>query len=257
MSGSERDPGAEADDLAGLPSDDDAVERAESAWLLAREHDPGAPAPSPAIAREYAELEDLLGDLPPGSSDESWQEEVSRLAMASAAPAPPPRRRRVYRWALAGTLAAAAAVAAVVLLFPRPDPRAPAGELEVVIHTGDAVRGDVGRLHWRGDGLGGDSTEAAVGDRLIVRARPRARGELRVYRAGGTLVARCPGGPGCTVSGDGGHSIEVRLEAPVPHHVILVVGMTGDLPGATMEAYLDAARAANARIVIHPTIYVH
>lgn len=226
-------------DLAHAPFLDEA-ERAEAAWLRARDHDPTAPAPSPAIARGHAELEDLLGELPPDASDERWQDEVSRLAASSVAPARPPQRRRVYRWALGGTLVAAAAVAAVVL---RPRPRPRAGELEVAIRPGDPARGD--------------SREAVVGDRLVIRARPRGAGDLRVYRADGALVARCPDGPGCTTPAHGEHAIDVRLDAPVQYHVILVDGLTGDLPGRTMDAYLDAARAANARIVTYPPIEVH
>jgi hypothetical protein len=226
-------------DLVDAPFIDD-EERAEAAWLLARDSDPSTPAPSRELARDHAELEDLLGNLPAGASVESWHDEVLRLATSSAAPSRPPRRRRAYRWAIAGALVAAAAVAAVVLI-PRPRPRA--GGLEVAIRPGDPARGD--------------STEAVVGDHVVIRARPRGTGDLRVYRADGVLVARCPDGPGCITAAHGEHAIDVRLDAPVQYHVILVDGLTGDLPGQTMDAYLDAARAANARIVTYPPIDVH
>lgn len=230
-------------DLVDAPFIDD-EEGAEAAWLLARDSDPSTPAPSQELARDHAELEDLLGNLPAGASDESWHDEVLKLATSSAAPSsaapsPPPRRRRAYRWAIAGALVAAAAVAAVVLI-PRPRPRAV--ELEVAIRHVDPARGD--------------STEAVVGDHVVIRARPRGTGDLRVYRADGVLVARCPDGPGC-ITAHGEHAIDVRLDAPVQYHVILVDGLTGDLPGQTMDAYLDAARAANARIVTYPPIDVH
>jgi hypothetical protein len=232
---SEGKPGADPDsDLVDAPFLDDA-ERAESAWLLAREQDPGAPAPSPAIVRDYAELEDLLGSLPAGPPDESWHEEVLRLsatatATAAAAPRPRPCRRR-HRWAAAGALAAAA-VATVVVLRPRSS--SPDGELEIEIRHGDLVRGD--------------ATVAAVGDHLIVRTRALGGGDLRVYRADGALVGRCPVASECTISADGTLSLEVRLDAPLQHHVILVRGVTGHISGETMNAYLDAARAASARI---------
>ncbi len=46
------------------------------------------------------------------------------------------------------------------------------------------------------------------------------------------------------------------LDAPVRYRVILVVGRT-DVPiGATMDEYLDAARATNARIISYPPIDV-
>jgi len=63
-----------------FPPDDDA--RTESEWLLARELDPSTPAPSPEIAADYAELEDLLSSLPPCALDDSWQEHVLRAASA-------------------------------------------------------------------------------------------------------------------------------------------------------------------------------
>ena len=54
------------------------VAQAEASWLLAREIDPGAPAPSPQIAADYAELEELLGSLPSGPCDASWHDDVLR-----------------------------------------------------------------------------------------------------------------------------------------------------------------------------------
>src|SRR5258705_1365671 len=107
---------------------------------------------------------------------------------------------------MGGALAAAAADA-VRLLRPRPR----GGELEVAILHVDKTRGD--------------PREVVVGDRLVARARPRGAGDLRVFRSGGTLVARCPDGPGCTESADGEHAIEITLDAPVQYQVILVVGM--------------------------------
>jgi hypothetical protein len=232
----------------GRDADDDKLERAESAWLLAREAAPDTPAPSPELAREYAELEDLLANPPPAPDDAGWQDDVLRLATAAApaavppsAPAPrPPQRRPIYRWAIAGTLIAAAAVVLLVLL--RPQPRPDTSELEVAIRHGASVRGD--------------STEATPGDRLIIRARPRGAGELRVYRADGPLVARCPGAANCSTSADGEHSMEVTLDAPGQYHVLLVIGMSGDSPGGTMNDYLQATRTANARVVLHPPIDV-
>lgn len=37
----------------------------ERRWLRARDADPAAPAPTPELEREYAEMEDMLGDLTP------------------------------------------------------------------------------------------------------------------------------------------------------------------------------------------------
>jgi hypothetical protein len=130
------------------------------------------------------------------------------------------------------------AAAVVVWLLPSRPP----GELDVAILHIDKTR---------------DLNEVAVGDRLVVKAQPRGAGELRVFRSGGTLVARCPDGPGCTASAHGAHTLELTLDAPVQYHVVLVVGMADTSPEATMDAYLDAARASHARIVMYPPINVH
>jgi hypothetical protein len=221
-------------DLSEVPYVDDA-ERAESEWLLARERDPAACAPSAKIANDYAELEDLLGDLPAGRGDDGWQDRVLRAA-AAATPLPAPRRS-VVRWLVGGALAAAAAVLAFRLV-----PGAPRAELEVAIRHDEVTRGD------------GDVV--SVGDHMVVTARPREPADLRVYRDDGILVARCPTGPACTVSSGGDYTIDVRLAAPVPHHVVLVIGATAPLPDGTLDAYVNAARGASARIVVYPSINV-
>jgi hypothetical protein len=211
-------------------------ERAESAWLLAREHDPLAPPPSPAIARDYEEIESLLGALPAEPSDDSWHDEVL-LAAASATPSRPWWRRRAYQGAMGGGLIAAAA-AGVMVLRPSVSGTS-ADELELtILHQGQAR---------------GDSRSAALGDHAIVRARPRGAGELRsaselrVYRADGALVAGCPEGPGCIAAAPGEHALEVALDAPVQYYVVLAVGVADRLPDGPMNAYLDAARAAHVR----------
>ena len=86
------------DDLVDAPFADDA-ERAEADWLLAREINPAARPPSAKIANEYAELEDLLGNLPEGPPDDSWHDAVSRIASSSAPSVRPWWRRAAARWA--------------------------------------------------------------------------------------------------------------------------------------------------------------
>jgi hypothetical protein len=214
---------------------DDAA-RVESDWLLARDRDRDAPAPSAEIASDYAEIEDLLRELPLGPSDESWHAEVLRAAVATMSPPRPWWRRTAFRWTMMG--AGVVAAAAVVLLVVVPPTRA---ELEVALQHVDTTRGG--------------PNEAVVGDHLVVTARPHGPAELRVYRSDGTLVARCPDGPGCRTLDHGELAIEIRLDAPVPYQVILVVGVTA-LPDGTMNAYLDAANAAHADIVTYPLIEV-
>jgi len=164
------------------------------------------------------------------------------LRTVASPPSPSPsrswRRRAIARWATGGALVAAAAVA-VLLLRPRPR----TDELEIAILHTSATRSD--------------SKDVVVGDRLVVKARPNGAGDLRVFRSGGTLVARCPDGPGCSASAQGEHILEITLDAPVRYQVILVVGMVTASLGGTMDAYLDAARAVNARIIMHQPIDVH
>jgi hypothetical protein len=229
--------GSQTDDLVGAPFIDDA-ERAESEWLIAREREPGASPPSPKIARDHAELGDLLAHLPLGPSEDSWHDEVLRQALSSATPWRPWWRRRAVRWGTAAAATLAAAAVAVLMLRPRPR----AEELEIAIIHGEPSRDD--------------SRQTAVGDRLIVKAHPGGASELRVYRADGPLVARCPDGPGCTTGARDEHAVEVTLDTPVPYHVILVVGASASLPDGSMDTYLDAARAANARIVTRQPIEV-
>jgi len=112
--------GKGAHDLADAPFLDDA-ERAESAWLLARENDPSAPAPSSKIASDYAVLEELLGNLPLGPRDERWHDEVLRAVASPPSPSPSRswRRRAIARW-VTGSALVAAAIVAVLLLRSRP-----------------------------------------------------------------------------------------------------------------------------------------
>jgi hypothetical protein len=221
------------DDPAEAPSLPDAM-RAESEWLLARETDPSAPAPSPEIAADYAELEALLGSLPSGCTGERWQEEVLRAA--SALPSRPWWRTPVFKWVTTGALATAASVVVWRLL-----PRTP--DLEVRFRHTSTTRSTPG--------------EHVIGDHLVITARPREAGDLRVYRSDGALVGRCPHGPGCKAGAHGVQTIDITLDAPVQYQVILVDGVSDAPPDGSIDAYLAAARAANARVIIYQPIDVH
>jgi len=227
--------GPDPEDFADAPSRSDA-ERAESAWLQARDHDPHAVAPAGGLARDYAELEDLLRDLPPGS-DDHWHDDVLRTVRARPPSPSPWWRGPRARWTWGGAVAAAIALVLLVRARPRID------ELDVTIRHVDRTRSA--------------PEEVVVGDQLVVTARPTTAGDLRVYRSGDALVARCPGGPRCTITSDGEQVIELVLDAPVSYQVILVVGRTEPSPGGTLAAFLSAARAANARVITQVPIDVH
>lgn len=221
------------------PADDD--ERREGDWLRARDDDPAASPPSEAVARDQAELAELLATMPVGRDDDRWQDAVLAAAHAeSAAAKAAPRARRV-RWgrlAMAGGALAAALLAIYLAIRPGD---APVAELQVAVNVGGSSRGSAG--------------EVAVGDQLVVRARPRGATELRVYQ-GQQLLLRCPGAPGCA-DGDRSWRVDVRLAAPVRHRVILVFGDVQVPPDAPLDRFLDAARAARVRMIIHPAIDVH
>jgi hypothetical protein len=237
MSPRARSPAAEPGDLVDAPFLDEA-ERAESTWLLARQRDTGARLPSEAIAKEYEHIEDMLGNLPAGPADESWHDDVLRAASSLGTSARPGRRRRILPWALGGSLATAAGLAAILLML-RPS------ELDIAIRHGTQARG---------------TDETVVGDRLVVEARPKGgAGDLRVFQADGSPVARCPGRPGCRSASGGDYVLDLTLDKPVQYQVILVVGdgaALSRLPDGAMSAYVKAASAANLRIM-YRTIDVH
>jgi hypothetical protein len=143
---------------------------------------------------------------------------------------------------MGGALAVAATFVVWIRLPRAPEPK-PEPELEVALRHTSATRSA--------------PDEHVVGDHLVVTARPRDAGDLRVYRADGMLVARCPNGPGCRGEAHGAQIIAITLDAPVQYQVILVDGVSDAPPDAAMDVYLGAARAANARIIPYPPIDVH
>lgn len=217
------------------PADDD--ERREGDWLRARDDDPSARPPSQAVAADQGQLAELLATLPVGHDDDRWQDAVLAAAHADRDAVAPRPARRWGRLVLMGGALAAAVLA--VYLATRPT-NGPTADLHVAILHGGSSRGGAG--------------EVAVGDQVVVRARPHGSTELRVYQDQQVLL-RCPGAPGCA-EGDRAWRIDLRLTAPVRHHVILVFGDVHVPPDAPLDAFLEAARAADVRMIIHPPIDV-
>jgi hypothetical protein len=226
MSEGERDGKAsQPEGVGAVPAED-----AESAWLRARRQDPGAPPPSPALVRAHAQLESLLGNLPPIRADDSWHDDVLKAAIRAH------QRTTRRRWT--ATVLGAAAVVSAIWLWPARRPREPWLDVQID-HPNGPTRGAGG--------------EAAIGDLLIVRAQLEPGSDLRVYRDRTDVLARCPHGPGCRSSGANADDplIHLALDVPGEYDVLLVAGADGPLPDGPMDTFLAAARNTNARIASH------
>jgi hypothetical protein len=241
------DPSSPTDegDFDSQPPDE--RERAEAKWLLARESDPGAPAPSAEVAKDYEELEHLLATLPEPASDHSWHAEVLRQAAAAkpaekeAAPRPmsarsaaptPWWRRPAVRWASSGVVAAAAVVIAVAVFRSSPFPPSEALALNVEPRTGGGVRANEDRL-----------------EALHVVA---TKGDVRIFRrssgSDGTLIARCiPEKAGCDEV-DHHLVFDTPIKTVGTYYVVLVVGKLDIPEDVSMREFTEAARAAGLKL---------
>jgi hypothetical protein len=227
----------------------DASERAEAEWLLARETNPAAPAPSPQAASEYVELEHMLATLPDPRSDHSWHDEVLKKALASPdevkggmlRPTPAARRawwkRSATRWG--GGAAAAAAAAAIVVVGLRAEKRTTGENSEVAVDVSyeGGVRGDSERL-----------------SSIIARG---PKGELRVFRkasltATGYLVARCvPSEVRCKEKGNE-LVLSISLEEPGHYYVVSADRAVTGADDATLEEFQQAARRQGLKVRTSP-----
>ena len=201
------------------------AEDAESVWLCARQRNLDAPPPSLMLAREHAQLEGMLGNLPSLRVEDSWHDEVLRAAIRAH------RRSTRGRWT-AALLSVAAVVGGAALSRPRPV-RGP--ELELEVRRNQITRG----------------SEPSVGDQLGIIARSDSDSDLRVYYNGVALLARCPGDPRCAYPGGPRNEqiLKLSLNAPGEYDVMLVVSTGRAFPGASMDEYLSAVVTAEARFV--------
>ena len=148
---------------------------------------------------------------------------------------------RWLRWLWAPALAAGVA-AAVFLALPTTRTQ-PAG-LSLSLESG----GQVTRGH-----------AAKPGDRLVLTASTGgvSNAELRVYREGRTLVARCTSAPPCRREGD---RLDATVELPsVGRYRVLFLFSDGPLPEAASSLDEDAgrARAAGAKVRLSEPIDVY
>lgn len=205
-------------------------ERAEYEWLMARDADASAPAPSEAVARDYQRLEHMLATLP-DDPDAAWQEGLLDRIRGTQAVAPiRAARKRPTWWLGLGGGAVAVAVLAVVILLPpskaqlSPD-RLPA---ELLFSRGGAVRGDADGHH--------------IGDVISTPDRPLST-DLRLYGPDGAMVAHCPDGIGCVRKADQQH-LEYVVRTRGRHVFVKTEQAHPDLP-KLLDDYLDALQRSH------------
>jgi hypothetical protein len=222
--------------------------KADEAWLLARESaEAGAEvaAPSDETRRVYDALAAELAQLPAPRAPAGWRARMlaaldEPVAVEPPAPAPAPAAKATPRrrwWLVAAPLAAAAAA---LLVWRASAERPHELALHVEVRKGDVVR------------RAGEAP--AVGDIFVARVLLPGAGELRVYRNGTHMVARCPGHTACLPVRRVGDRDEHAIELPMPskgeYRALVIDGAIGlDLTGSLDGDARDAkARGAQVRV---------
>lgn len=228
----------ETEDLSTLPFLNDA-ERAEHDWLIARETDPDAPAPSAKAAAEYDHLEGMLRTLPEPALSDRWRDSLMQRARASKTNGPPVATgpRRAVRWGIAATGLAAAATIVLVLRAPPDGPTAP----YAIMSQGGKRGGDAPGVHW-------GAKRAHVGDHVRSEPLSSTRRATRLYRMGETreLLAACPGGRACGRD----DQFKLMLDRPGRYIFFQVMNTTQSLAAAPddIEQFQEAAKAAGGTV---------
>lgn len=223
-------------------------ERSEVTWLLERENNPEALAPSPEVANDYAELERLLQTLPEGDEDDSWQEELVRRVAAvrptvagREAGSSVRKEKEGTRWRqrpvrlVAGGLFAALVVVLIAIKLPRRSADEQSRIMPVL----------VSKAPMRG------SSRYSLEDTIRIRERPSEQGDLRVFRLrdqSAISVAQCPGGLGCQVERDGTLVLDYKFAGPGDYIAVFVDGRVEAPSDASLEVFLHAATTANLKI---------
>ncbi|HEU4412028.1 MAG TPA: hypothetical protein VFS43_42700 [Polyangiaceae bacterium] len=243
----------------------------DAAWLAARARGEAAEHPDPARAAAYVRLERALAVLEAPASGEGWQAKVlaaiDRDAEAGGGPKgrpaegaargpaggpeaeargegaavrelPARRGEARQRWRSILPLVAAALAVAALWLF---------------IQGGAESRGEAVSYYFEGGGARGEhrDDQAAVGQTLVLRARPEGKGELRLYRDRRELVLRCPGGEGCEWASERGRAlwrVKAPLTAPGRYRAIVLSGATLSAPSGNEDQDLAAAVKAGAKV---------
>jgi hypothetical protein len=218
----------------------------DEAWLLARQR--GEPAEVPvddARQASYGRLENLIAQLPEVEPPAGWQARAFQALPLETAPSSTvgkaSNRRRLIFAALAAGLVA---VAVGAWQFQKPAATHLDRELWVEVIPSELIH--------RG-------TVAQVGDVLNVSSSV-ATDELRLYRADGSLVARCRGASDCVASQTQGQTISTlawKALAPGRYRAVSLRGAPIPEPtGDGLEADLQAADAAGIVSASAPPIEI-
>jgi hypothetical protein len=220
--------------------------KADEAWLLARESaedGTAVAAPSDETRRVYDALAAELAQLPAVPAPAGWRDRMlAALDEPVAAPAPRPRPAR--RWALIA--APLAAAAAVLLIWRLSADRPQQIAIDVEVRAGDVVR------------RAGEAP--AVGDLFIARVLLPGAGELRVYRNGTHMVARCPGHKACLpvrrVGDRDEHAIELPMTSKGEYRAVVIDGAIGLDLTSTLDGDVRDATERGARVHVGKPISV-
>jgi hypothetical protein len=233
-------------------SDSDETEDVD--WFFARERGQSGPSLSAARVSRYAQLEELMADLPetPVAPPEGWEQRM--LAALEAAAAEPgathattaasltsePPRPSHRRWLIPAVVAAAAAALAIVFMLPEPaSPEGP--QIAVVVKPA-------------GSNLG---AQPGVGDTLVVHATIHGEGELRIYDEAGGEQARCNAASSdCRIERVGGQItlvLSFPVRGPGALRAVLFSPALGTPPSG-MDADVAAAVRANVTVTTHEPV---
>ncbi|MEM7156650.1 MAG: hypothetical protein AAF799_27630 [Myxococcota bacterium] len=207
---------------------------------LAIERGEPVPPGSEGWAERHAEVVGLLEglDRAPAEDDDGWKDEVLERALATAQPEP-----SRFNGVAIGIVVAAAAALVLVLSSPAPpvDPGSSHGSglLRVSIEGPDGVRG-----------------HAAVGSTITLDVPAQGGAELRIYRNGRELLARCTSAT-CE-TGPQGLRLSFVVPQPGRYQPVILRAVSGaPLPASgTLGADLRQAREAGATVRLGETVRV-
>lgn len=287
-------PQKELEELDQLPADPQ--DRAEAEWLLARERgEIDVAPPSAQLAQEHGELAELLGTLPVGKPDRSWQADVLRLideaegrkaseaaSETSSAPseaATPAGTAETPDSTPAPTVTPAAQAPVIPLAWWR------RSAVRITAAGATAAAAAVAVLLLRSSPSGAPHAELKLDITLLSATASRGasyspgklwvtsdyrielkyprEAELRIFakyphkKDDGALVAMCAGdNASCQIASARNPSLEFRPTSAGEYVAIAIEGKSSLLPDASLKAFRQAARAAD-KVLVEQSFEAH